>query len=69
MKKCVIDINEHLIIFVIHNLIYLHRLLQITFQKAKINHGLVVHHRIQVLFLIILEILDIVRISIKFLLK
>jgi hypothetical protein len=61
MKKCVIVINEHRIIFVIHNLIYLHLLQQMTFQKEKISPGQVVHHRIQVLFLIILEILDIVR--------
>jgi len=66
MKKCVIDINVHPIIFVIHNLIYLHLLQQIIFQKQKINHGLVVHQRIQVLFWIKLEILDIVRVEIKF---
>ncbi len=61
MKKCVIDINVHLIIFVIHNLIYLHRLQRLTFQNVKINHGLVVHRQLQLHFLIKLEILDTVR--------
>jgi hypothetical protein len=60
MMKDVIDINEHQIIFVKHNLIYLHLLQQIIFQKQEINHGQVVHHLIQVLCLIKLEILDIV---------